>query len=107
MPTFGEVAEQFRASYVLYGSESRSTIIGYQVRVLKKHLGERRFEDVGRNELEEFFRSRRAAGIAASTLNHDRIVLSLLYGWALERGLCTENPIRKIRKFRVVKTQGR
>lgn len=104
MPTFREVAERFLAHNALYADNP--SIIAWQFKVFDRHLGERAFADVTRETLEDFFRARRAAGIATTTCNRNRQALLSFYRWAVERGLAPTNPILAIPKFKERPKQG-
>lgn len=101
---FRDIAERFLAHNALYADNP--SIIAWQFRVFNRHLGHHAFADVTRETLEDFFRSRRAAGIQTTTCNRNRQALLSFYKWAVERGLSPSNPVVGIPKFRERPRQG-
>lgn len=101
---FREVAARYLAHNALYAENP--SIHAYQFRVFVKALGDLPFDAIGREQIEGFFAERRAAGIRATTCNRNRSCLLVFYRWAEERGLCSGNPMRLIRKFRERPRQG-
>jgi integrase len=94
---FSEAAERFIAHVTLYGNPGPFI---YQFRIFERHFGDRYLSDIGREAIEDFFRARRAAGTMASSCNRNRCALSVFFKWAIDRGLCTEDPITRIPKLR-------
>lgn len=96
---FEEAAREFLVYHEVYSTDRKTMRL--RLRVLVRHLGGMQLTQIGPAEIHRMFGERLAEGIERSTLNRLRAALSVLFNWAIERGLHPgPNPILKVRKFR-------
>jgi integrase len=97
--SFAVRSEEFLAYASIYAKTRRT--IQSNVRILKKHFGERRVIDIGPKEIMAFIAARLAEGVGKPTINRNRSCLSVFFAWAKEQGYHPgPNPVRAVRKFK-------
>ena len=71
----------------------------YRLVRLRKHFGEIEIGRITTSAILDYREPRLRAGISELTTNRERALLSVMFNLAIEKGLTSENPASKVRRF--------
>ena len=71
----------------------------YRLVGIREYFGETEVGTITTSGLLEYREKRLKSGISELTTNRDRALLSVMFNFAIEKGLMSENPASKVRKF--------
>lgn len=95
---FRDLEAEFLASQRLY-SDDRTTCAS-NMRILIRHLGDRRLSEITPPAIEDMMAARLAEGVSRCTCNRQRATLSRFFSWAISRGYHRgRNPVKDVKPF--------
>ncbi|HYS05853.1 MAG TPA: site-specific integrase [Candidatus Dormibacteraeota bacterium] len=96
--TFDEVADEFKAVHLVTLRDRRGSYDS-TLGILRRFFSDKRFHEIGVNDVQAFRSARIRQGVKGSTVNRTCAMLSKMFTWGTERGYCLDNPVRRIRRF--------
>ena len=95
---FSELADLYVEEARKAGKRSWKTD-EYRLVTIREYFGEAELGNVTTSSILEYREKRLKAGISELTTNRERALLSVMFNFAIEKGLMSENPASKVRKF--------
>ena len=95
---FSELADLYVEQARKAGKRSWKTD-EYRLEGIREYFGEAGLGSVTTSAILEYREGRLKAGISELTTNRERALLSVMFNFAIEKGLMSENPASKVRKF--------
>jgi integrase len=94
--TFAELAQGYVDDYEIKGNRTPKRNVTRNVRVLTAHFGRLRALEIRQAHIQAFIRSRRADGLANSSVNRELVALLRMFSIAIEHEVLSRGPKVKL-----------